>query len=376
MERNGDEQRETAVNWPAGKRLVVQSTRALRPLKHGIWRLSRRVKQALTPQRRTTLLLTTPLSVVALGIGFYAQSFSQSTPALNAQVMEALLPASTTGEATEPASEDSRLGAIEARRAQQPPTPAVLPEAPASLVEPAAGRPVPLEVRVALLRQAGQPSFMATGPWWLRNGSGQVLAQGQARSPVDLSAGAGANDLWLDTTPGEALLVNGQPYSGRLRLLAERGGITPINHLPLEAYIASVVGAEMPTSWSMEALKAQAVAARSYALAHMARPAHKFWHLGDTTRWQAYRGLTTVNVRTTEAAARTSGLILSYQGGIVESLYAANSQITLEAHGHLGASMSQEGAQQLALAGRKYNEILGHYYRGASLARLQIGGAN
>lgn len=38
--------------------------------------------------------------------------------------------------------------------------------------------------------------------------------------------------------------------------------------------------------------------------------------------------------------------------------------------------MSQEGAQELALAGRRYNEILGHYYRGASLARLQIGGAN
>ncbi len=364
------------MNWPAGQQLATQSTRALRRLKLGSERLGRRLQRALTPQRRTTLLLTTPLSVVALGIGFYAQSFSQSKPDLDARVMEALLPASTTGEATDPAGEESRLRAIEARRAQQPPAPAQLPDAPASLVEPAAGRPVPLEVRVALLRQAGQPSFSSTGPWWLRNGDGQVLAQGQARSPVDLSAGSGANDLWLDTAPGEALLVNGQPYTGRLRLLAERGGITPINHLPLEAYIASVVGAEMPTSWSMEALKAQAVAARSYALAHLARPANKFWHLGDTTRWQAYRGLTTVNGRTTEAAARTNGLILSYQGGIVESLYAANSQITLEAHGHLGASMSQEGAQQLALAGRRYNEILGHYYRGASLARLQIGGAN
>ena len=161
-----------------------------------------------------------------------------------------------------------------------------------------------------------------------------------------------------------------------LFLFAGGSGITPINHLPLERYIASVVGAEMPSSWSMEALKAQAVAARSYALAHLARPANRYWHLGDTTRWQAYRGLEPVSARTRGATESTNGLILSYQGGIVESLYAANSQITLEAHGHLGASMSQEGAQQLASQGQRYNQILGHYYQGASLARLQIGGAS
>ena len=122
-----------------------------------------------------------------------------------------------------------------------------------------------------------------------------------------------------------------------------------------------------------EALMAQAVAARSYALAHMARPANRHWHLGDTTRWQAYRGLGSVHARTQQAAASTAGLILSYQGGIVESLYAATQQIVNEAHGHLGASMSQHGAQDLAEKGYRYNQILGHYYRGASLARLKAG---
>jgi peptidoglycan hydrolase-like amidase len=105
----------------------------------------------------------------------------------------------------------------------------------------------------------------------------------------------------------------------------------------------------------------------------MARPASQHWHLGNTTRWQAYRGLASSTARTRQAAADTTGLILSYQGGIVESLYAANSRISTEAHGHLGASMSQEGAQALASAGQRYNEILGHYYRGASLARLRLG---
>jgi peptidoglycan hydrolase-like amidase len=167
--------------------------------------------------------------------------------------------------------------------------------------------------------------------------------------------------------------VNGVAYAGRLFVVAEAGRPTLVNHLPLETYVASVVGSEMPSSWSMEALRAQAVAARSYALAHMARPANRHWHLGDNTRWQAYQGLKTSTTRTRQAVASTAGLILSYQGAIVESLYAATREITLEAHGQLGASMSQHGAQELAEQGRRYNEILGHYYQGASLARLRSG---
>jgi peptidoglycan hydrolase-like amidase len=108
-------------------------------------------------------------------------------------------------------------------------------------------------------------------------------------------------------------------------------------------------------------------------MAHMARPADSQWHLGDTTRWQNYEGLSSVSAPTLAATASTAGIILSYQGGIVESLYAATQQIVDEAHGHLGASMSQNGAQELALQGLHYNQILGRYYQGASLARLQAG---
>jgi peptidoglycan hydrolase-like amidase len=105
----------------------------------------------------------------------------------------------------------------------------------------------------------------------------------------------------------------------------------------------------------------------------MARPADDHYHLGDTTRWQNYEGLSAVTDRTLAATRGTAGVILSYQGGIVESLYAATAQISQEAHGHLGASMSQNGAQELASRGLPYKEILAHYYRGASLARLQAG---
>ena len=66
-----------------------------------------------------------------------------------------------------------------------------------------------------------------------------------------------------------------------------------------------------------------------------------------------------------------SSIILGYVAGIVESLYASNAQVSVEAHGHLGARMSQTGAQHLASQGRPFNAILGRYYSGASLARLK-----
>ncbi|MCT4367126.1 MULTISPECIES: SpoIID/LytB domain-containing protein [Synechococcaceae] len=334
-------------------------------------------RMAAVPSRQLKqFLLGAPLGVCAIGVGFLAQSFRPAPPIPDDRVLDALLPA-VTEPAKDQAVEERRLEAIEARRAEPAPSAPGLPDGAATLVEPAPGQSVALEIRVALLRQVGQPSLTATGPWTLRSSDGDVLLQGAAQTPLALAAlPAGANGLWLSTTAGSALLVNGQAYEGRIRLLRTGDGLTPVNHLPLERYLMSVVGAEMPSSWSIQALKAQAVAARSYALAHMARPADPHWHLGDTTRWQAYRGLASVTDRTAEAVRRTDGLILSYQGGIVESLYAANSQITVEAHGHLGASMSQEGAQELALSGLTYNQILGRYYQGASLARLQIGAKN
>ena len=297
------------------------------------------------------------MALSAVAIGFAAQGLApQPYASSHGELLEALV------DAPAPA-QDTRAEAESLRRVQSQRL---------GLREPAAGRPLDLEIRVALLRAGGSPNLSADSPWQLIGRDGRVLQQGDANQPVDGGWLTEAAEAWLQA-PGGTLLVNGQPYGGRLRLIQQADGVLVVNHLPLETYVASVVGAEMPSSWAMEALRAQAVAARSYALAHMARPASRHWHLGDTTRWQAYRGLASSNTRTRQAAASTAGLILSYQGGIVESLYAANRQISLEAHGHLGASMSQHGAQDLASQGLRYNEILGRYYQGASLARLKAG---
>lgn len=239
---------------------------------------------------------------------------------------------------------------------------------------PAEGPGVSLEIRVALLKLSASPSLGASGPWQALDRQGRLLARGSAGDrPEANRLLADHAEVWLQAAAGQHLIADGKAYGGRFRLLRAAAGFQVVNHISLENYISSVVGGEMPTNWSMEALRAQAVAARSYAMAHMARPADPHWHLGDTTRWQNYTGLAGVNNRTIEATTTTNGVILSYQGGIVESLYAATQQISQEAHGHLGASMSQHGAQDLAQQGLRYNEILGRYYKGASLARLEAG---
>ena len=319
-----------------------------------------------------------PVATMALSLGFAAQGLlPRANSTSQSGVLETLLEVPPS-RVVDTATAREQLRQLQAQRGAVAPAGAgpAQPGQIQGLVEPAAAAPVDLEIRVALLAAGDAPSLSAQGNWQLLSQQGAVLQQGPAGVPVQWAGIWSAGpEVWLQTS-GPALLVNGAAYGGRLRLIQDSSGLRVINHLSLERYISSVVGAEMPSSWSMEALRAQAVAARSYALAHMARPANPHWHLGDTTRWQAYRGLASVNGRTQEATASTAGLILSYQGAIVESLYAATNQITAEAHGHLGASMSQHGAQELAQRGYSYNQILGHYYQGASLARLKAGAAS
>jgi SpoIID/LytB domain protein len=122
-----------------------------------------------------------------------------------------------------------------------------------------------------------------------------------------------------------------------------------------------------PTA-NINALKAQAVAARSYALVHIIRPASRWYNLGDNQRWQVYKGISTEYNTTQQAVNETNNKILSRQGGVVESLYASTEEIVNRAHG--GSGMSQTGAYKLAEAGYNYQQILGYYYPGVEVATL------
>ena len=95
-------------------------------------------------------------------------------------------------------------------------------------------------------------------PSWLKSKGGKVVVnQLETRQ------------LWVEpATEAGYVFIGEHWYRGRTLVVPTSGGITAVNYVPLESYLYSVVGAEMPASWSMEALKSQAVAARTYALFH------------------------------------------------------------------------------------------------------------
>lgn len=107
--------------------------------------------------------------------------------------------------------------------------------------------------------------------------------------------------------------VNQRDYRGNLRLILNEDGSSfdVINVVPLEAYLAGVVGAEMPNYWEPEALKAQAVAARTYCLYIKKRfGAKRNFDVLSTQASQVYMGIAAESPQVWEAVDKTAGQVL------------------------------------------------------------------
>lgn len=235
------------------------------------------------------------------------------------------------------------------------------------------------EMRVALTKQAPSVTVAASQGGAIVSTSGELLESLPANVGYQVSANAQGlfvngqpvpTAVWLEPDSGY-VAVGDRWYRGRLLLVWQNGGVMAVNYVMLQEYLYSVVGAEMSASWSIEALKAQAVAARSYAIVHTVRHQGRTYDLDDTQRYQAYKGVATEASSTHQAVHETAGEFISYGGGVVESLYAANQDIVNDAHS--GYGMSQTGALDLAQQGYRYYEILSAYYPDTSVGRIDIG---
>ena len=117
---------------------------------------------------------------------------------------------------------------------------------------------------------------------------------------------------------------NERPYRGRIEVFTNlRGNLTVVNELGLEDYVKGVVANELsPGGYpAIEALKAQAIAARTYALKNRGQFMSQGFDILPTTRSQVYRGLTSENPLSTRAVDETRGLIATYQGEPINALY-------------------------------------------------------
>src|SRR5215218_1412568 len=158
-------------------------------------------------------------------------------------------------------------------------------------------------------------------------GSGLVLREGTKRLFTT------APPLRVDAAGGGALLLNGVSvpgirdggYRGALELRPAGRGIRVINALGLESYVRGVVSAESPSAWPAEALKAQAVAARTYAITSRAGSISDGFDQYADTRSQVYKGVAAERPSTDAAVSATAGQVVTYAGQPVTTFFFSTS---------------------------------------------------
>jgi peptidoglycan hydrolase-like amidase len=177
-------------------------------------------------------------------------------------------------------------------------------------------------------------------------------------------------------------------FYGTLEVRREGDHLLALVEIDVETAVASIVEGESPGALP-EALKAQAVATRSYLMATHGR--HTGYDFCDTTHCQYLRGATTQGSIGRQAANSTSNLVITYQGHTVPALYSADCgghtkslqeagwesseypffgvacPIKGEPQGH-GIGMCQRGAIELAHQGKSFREILAYYFPATTLA--------
>lgn len=121
------------------------------------------------------------------------------------------------------------------------------------------------------------------------------------------------------------LSLDGRRYRGALELRHKGSGLTAVNIVPVDGYLRSVVPEEMPVDWPAEAIKAQSVAARSFALASRGRHASEGYDLCTTTHCQLYTGTAAEKSASNAAIKATRGEVLTYGGKPIEALFHTDS---------------------------------------------------
>ena len=186
-------------------------------------------------------------------------------------------------------------------------------------------------VRVLLAPQAKRAVISSASQFVVRDGKGKkhkLRAGVQAIGPglkLKLAAGKKLKALPgpLLFSPGSgSLSLGGRAYRGALRVKRVGSRLQVVNVVGLEPYLWGVVPSEMPQRWPTEALAAQAVCARSYALSHL----HKGdFDLYSDTRSQVYGGIAAEAQSATDAVNETAGDVALYNGELADTFFFSSS---------------------------------------------------
>ena len=126
----------------------------------------------------------------------------------------------------------------------------------------------------------------------------------------------------INTSDERGIWVGQKRFSGKLNLYVLESEILVVNVIGIEKYLSSVVGSEMPTKWPIEALKAQAIASRTYALK---QKGNDLFDIDSTQKNQVYNGLESRTHKTTKAVRSTRSLVLIHDNKLINALFHSSS---------------------------------------------------
>lgn len=163
-------------------------------------------------------------------------------------------------------------------------------------------------------------------------GYGITVSTGDGR-PVELAApftikreksGISSGQLRLNSliisSPG-VIQINGKGYRGTIEVVAAARGLLVIDEIQLEDYLVGLINCEISSQWPIEAVKAQVVIARSFALYQKASRKNMAYHLESTVYDQVYDGCDIEDTRAARAVEETAGEVLTFEGSVIPAFF-------------------------------------------------------
>ena len=185
--------------------------------------------------------------------------------------------------------------------------------------------PAPTHAVRVLLRRAKRLTVGSTSTWKAVDATGasvQLDPGSLTLTPASKLHGR-AVKLPVTFTSAAPLAIAGKPFRGRIVVSLDGNALQAVDVVSLEAYLKGVVPSEMPSDWPAAALRAQAVAARSYALANLVQG--RSFDLYADSRSQVYGGIDAESPSTSAAVDATKGQVVLFGGAVADTLFCSTS---------------------------------------------------
>jgi len=185
--------------------------------------------------------------------------------------------------------------------------------------------PAPAHAVRVLLTRAKRVTLESAVAWRAVDAAGKAVPLAPGPLTLTRAARVAGNAVTLPVTFNAKvpIAVGGKPYRGRIAVSLDGKALRVVDVVGLESYLKGVVPSEMPFDWPAAALEAQAIAARSYALANLVKGGD--FDLYDDTRSQVYGGIDAEMPSTSAAVDATKGQVVLYGGAVADTLFFSTS---------------------------------------------------